>query len=181
MRVGFCTPAELRFRQEIAAPECLVIAPAVAYLYAVSKSWSPRLIDGVPDRVILFDGICLLCSRSARFVIERDPEARFRFVMIQEPQGRALAERLGIDLELPETNAVILDGRAYFKSDTVIEVLSLLPGWSWVRLGRAVPRGLRNAIYDLIARNRYRWFGRSEACLVPTPDLARHFLGAPRG
>jgi predicted DCC family thiol-disulfide oxidoreductase YuxK len=150
--------------------------PPVAYLYAVNKSWSPRPIDGVPDRVILFDGVCVFCSRWARFVIERDPEATFRFVAVQQPYGRGLAERLGIDVTFPETNAVVLDGCAYFKSDAAIEVLSRLPAWSWARFGRVVPKRLRDAGYDLLARNRYHWFGRTETCLVPTSDLSRHFL-----
>jgi len=145
----------------------------------VTHSWRPQSVDAVPDRVILFDGVCVLCSRWAQFVIERDPAATFRFVAVQEPYGKALAERLGIDVAFPETNAVILGGIAFFKSDAAIEVLSRLPRWGWVRLGRLVPRFLRNAVYDLIARNRYRWFGRTEVCWLPTPDLARHFLGAP--
>jgi predicted DCC family thiol-disulfide oxidoreductase YuxK len=143
------------------------------------KSWTAQRIEGAPDRVILFDGVCVLCSRWARFVIARDPEARFRFVAVQEPFGAELAGRLGIDLGFPETNAAILDGRAYFKSDAVIAILSQLPGWSWTRLGRLAPRTLRDAAYDLIARNRYRWFGRSTSCRLPPPDLARHFLRAP--
>jgi predicted DCC family thiol-disulfide oxidoreductase YuxK len=145
----------------------------------VAKSWHSRPIDGVPDRLILFDGVCVLCSRWARFVIDRDPAASFRFVAVQEPYGRALAGRLGIDPGFPETNAAMIGGRAYFKSDAAIEVLSRLPGWSWIRLGRVVPRGLRNAVYDFVARNRYRWFGRRDDCLLPTPELARHFLGNP--
>ena len=136
------------------------------------------MIDGVPDQVILFDGVCVLCSRWARFVIERDTEAAFRFIAVQEPYGAELARRLDIDLAFPETNAAVIAGRAYFKSDAAIEVLSRLPGWRWVRIGRLVPRGLRDAGYDLIARNRYRWFGRTEQCWLPTPELARHFLGA---
>jgi predicted DCC family thiol-disulfide oxidoreductase YuxK len=140
------------------------------------KSWRPQSADGVPDRVILIDGVCVLCSRGALFVIARDPQATFRFVTVQEPYGRKLAERFGIDPERPETNAVILRGRAYFKSDAVIEALACLPGSSWVRPLRWVPRGLRHAVYDFIARNRYRWFGRTDQCLLPTPDLARHFL-----
>jgi predicted DCC family thiol-disulfide oxidoreductase YuxK len=143
------------------------------------KSWTPLPVDGVPDRVILFDGVCVLCSRWARFVIDHDPEARFRFVTIQEPYGEALAQRLGIDIGFAETNAAIIAGRAFFKSDVTIEVLSRLSGWRWVRLGRLVPRALRDAVYDLIARNRYRWFGQTEQCALPTPELARHFLGAP--
>jgi len=150
----------------------------VAYHWPVTP-WRPKAIDGVPERVVLIDGVCVLCSRSARFVIDRDPAATFRFAAVQESYGRALAERLGIDLAFPETNAVILGDSAYFKSDAVIEVLSRLPGWSWVRLGRIVPRTLRDALYDLIARNRYRWFGQTTECLMPTPDIARHFLGNP--
>jgi predicted DCC family thiol-disulfide oxidoreductase YuxK len=142
------------------------------------KQWAPQATNGVPDRVILFDGVCVLCSRGAMFVIERDPAATFRFVAVQEPYGRALAERLGIDPQRPETNAVILAGRAYFKSDVAIEVLALLPRWSWVRILRVVPRGLRHAAYDFVARNRYHWFGRTDHCLLPTSDLARHFLSA---
>jgi predicted DCC family thiol-disulfide oxidoreductase YuxK len=144
----------------------------------MNKSWAPRPIEGVPDRVILFDGVCVLCSRWARFVIEHDPEASFRFVAIQEPYGEALAQRLGIDIVFAETNAAIIAGRAFFKSDVTIEVLSRLSGWRWVGLGRLVPRALRDAVYDLIARNRYRWFGQTEQCALPTPELARHFLGA---
>lgn len=147
------------------------------------KSWRPQTIDGVPDRVILFDGVCVLCSRWARFVIARDPAASFRFVAVQEPYGDALARRLGIDVAFPETNTVILGGCAYFKSDAGIEVLSRLPRWGWVRVFRTVPRWLRDPLYDAVARNRYRWFGRTATCLLPTPELARHFLrdAAPPG
>lgn len=121
------------------------------------------------------------CAHGARFVIARDPPATFRLVAVQQPFGRALALRLGISVENPETNAVILGGRAYFKSDAAIEVLALLPGWGWVRVMRIVPRPLRHALYDMIARNRYRWFGRTDQCLLPTPDLTRHFLGGDAG
>src|ERR1700690_3473965 len=120
----------------------------------MNDSWVPRPIEGVPGRGILFDGVCVLCSRWARFVIEHDREASFRFVAIQEPYGEALAQRLGIDIVFAETNAAIIAGRAFFKSDVTIEVLSRLSGWRWVCLGRLVPRALRDAVYDLIARNR---------------------------
>jgi predicted DCC family thiol-disulfide oxidoreductase YuxK len=139
-------------------------------------SWQPQTIDGVPDRLILFDGVCVLCSRWARFVMVRDVRASFRFVAVQEPFGQALAAQLGIDAGFPETNAVILGSRAYFKSDAAIEVLSRLPHLAWVRLFRLVPRAIRDGFYDAVARNRYRLFGRTETCLVPTPELGRHFF-----
>ena len=141
----------------------------------MGKSWRPQAIDGVPDRVILIDGVCVLCSGVAQFVIVRDPEARFRFVTVQEPFGEALAQRLGVNTAYPEANAAI-GGRAYFKFDAVIEALLRLPWWSWVRVLRIVPRIVRDAVYDLLARNRYRMFGRTETCLLPTPELSRHFL-----
>lgn len=142
----------------------------------MGRSWKPRVIDALPDRLILFDGVCLFCSSWVRFVIERDPAARFKFVAIQETFGRDLARRLGIDVDYPETSALVFAGRAWFKSDAALLVLAELPGWSWVRVLRAVPRFLRDPIYDLVARNRYRIFGRSETCLVPVPELNRHFF-----
>jgi predicted DCC family thiol-disulfide oxidoreductase YuxK len=138
--------------------------------------WQPVPIDGVPDRLILFDGVCVLCSHWAQFVIARDPGATFRFVAVQQPHGQVLARRLGIDVDFPQTNAVILNGLAYFKSDGAIQVLSRLPRLSWIRALSWVPRALRDLVYDGVARNRYRLFGRADSCLVPTPDLARHFL-----
>ncbi|HEX3883714.1 MAG TPA: DCC1-like thiol-disulfide oxidoreductase family protein [Stellaceae bacterium] len=140
------------------------------------KSWRPQAAEGVPDRLILFDGVCVFCSRWARFVIDRDRDARFCFVAVQEPLGAALAQRFGIDPAMPETNAVILGGRAYFKSDAAVAVLSSLPGWGWARVLRAVPRHLRDGLYDIVARNRYRWFGRGDTCLIPTPELAARLL-----
>jgi predicted DCC family thiol-disulfide oxidoreductase YuxK len=140
------------------------------------KSWLPQTVDGAPERVILFDGACAFCSRWARFVMARDPEATFRFVTMQEPYGHGLARRLGVDTAFAETNAVIVGGRAYFKSDAAFEVLSRLSYWSWVRAFRAVPRLVRDGLYDMVARNRYRLFGQTETCLLPTPELMRHFL-----
>ena len=140
------------------------------------KSWTPQAIDGVPDRLILFDGVCVLCSRWTQFVIARDPAASFRFVAVQEPYGEKLAQRFGIDTEFPKSNAPILGGRAYFKSDAAIEVLSRLPRWSWARIGQLAPRWLRDAAYDLIARNRYRWFGTVEHCTLLTPEQRAKLL-----
>lgn len=138
--------------------------------------WRPRPADGEPDGLILFDGVCVFCSRWVRFVIARDAERRFSFLPIQSDRGRALAARCGIDPEAPETNAVILDGRIWFKSDAALQVLGRLPGGGPARVLKRIPRVLRNPIYDRIARNRYRLFGRSEACMVPSPQDRARFL-----
>jgi predicted DCC family thiol-disulfide oxidoreductase YuxK len=140
------------------------------------REWKSTPAADVDDRTILIDGVCVLCSWWVRFVIERDPTAQFRFVPIQSSCGRDLATRFGIDIENPESNAAVVDGIAYFKSDAALAVLSRLPRWSWVRLFRPLARMIRDWIYDRVARNRYRLFGRTDACLVPTPDITRHFM-----
>ena len=139
-------------------------------------SWQPKDIAGVPNGLILFDGVCVLCSGWVRFVLERDRDGWFCFTPIQSPYGRALAERLGIDADNPQTNAVVVRGRAHFKFDTVIAILERLPRWHWARALALMPRPLRNFIYDRVAQNRYRWFGRTESCMVPTPEIAQRFL-----
>ena len=129
-----------------------------------------------PDGTVLYDGVCVLCSAWFRFVAARDPAARFRFTPIQEPYGRKLAIRLGIDPDHPQTNAVILDGRAHLRSDAALQILRRLPGWSWTGVALRLPRGPRDWAYDLVARNRYRLFGRTDACMVPDAALLRHML-----
>jgi predicted DCC family thiol-disulfide oxidoreductase YuxK len=138
--------------------------------------WAPRPVAGWPDHTILFDGVCILCSSWAQFVIRHDTAGRFRFVRIQSPQGRQLAQTLGIDPEAPETNAVIIDGIASFKSDAALAVACELPAMRWLGAMAVVPRGLRDWFYDRVARNRYAWFGRDEACSRLTPDLACRLL-----
>jgi len=119
------------------------------------------------DDIILYDGVCIFCSHWIRFVAARDISHRFRFTPIQSDYGSRLARNFGIDPDDPDTNAVVHGGVAYFKSDAALTVLSLLPGWSWVRVLFAVPKALRNPVYNLVARNRYRIFGRTAACMIP--------------
>jgi len=123
------------------------------------------------DDVILFDGVCIFCSRWVRFVAARDTAQRFRFTPIQSAYGSRLAEALGIDADDPDTNAVVHGGVAYFKSDGALTVLSLLPGWSWVRLLFAIPRVIRDGVYNVVAKNRYRIFGKYDTCMVPDAGL----------
>lgn len=142
----------------------------------LSKAWKSKPVDLTPDGIILYDGHCIFCSRWVRFVIKRDPGAEFRFLAVQTEQGRALAAKLGIDPDSPETNAVVLAGRAYFKSEAALQVLGRLPGWSWVRGLALVPRPLRDWVYDRVAGNRHRLFGRSESCLILPPEIARRHI-----
>ena len=123
------------------------------------------------DDVILYDGVCVFCSRWVRFVATRDVNHRFRFTAIQSGYGTRLAQAFGIDPDDPDTNAVIHGGAAYLKSDAALTVLGALPGWSWVRTLFLVPKPLRDIIYSLVARNRYRIFGKYQECFVPDADM----------
>ena len=103
------------------------------------------------DDVILYDGVCIFCSRWIRFVAARD-ERRFRFTPIQSDYGTRLAQAFGIDPADPDTNAVIDGGVAWFRSDAALTVLSGLAGWRWTQVLFAVPKPLRDAIYNVIAK-----------------------------
>ena len=128
------------------------------------------------DDVILYDGVCIFCSRWIRFIATRDTSKRFRFTPIQSDYGARLAQAFGIDPDDPDTNAVIHGGAAYFKSDAALTVLSHLPGWKWTRVFFAVPKRMRDAVYNLVAKNRYRIFGKYEQCFVPDSDMRERVI-----
>jgi predicted DCC family thiol-disulfide oxidoreductase YuxK len=128
--------------------------------------------------VILFDGVCNLCAGFVRFVVARDQARQFRFVPAQSALGEALLRDLGLSTDDYESNILIEDGRAYFKSEAFIRVAARLRRpWPAARLARLCPLVVRDWLYDRIAANRYAWFGRRESCLVPSPDIAARFLG----
>src|SRR3979409_544706 len=122
------------------------------------------------DDVILYDGVCAFCSRWVLFVAPRDVERRFRFTAIQSDYGTRLAQAFGIDPADPDTNAVIHGGGSYFKSDAALTLVTNLPGGGWARVLRSLPMPLRDAVYNLVARNRYRIFGKYEECFIPDAD-----------
>lgn len=130
--------------------------------------------------IILFDGVCNLCSRSVRFVIRRDPHARFRFAALQSDAARRACAGVGATppaVVEPDTIIVIVNGRALERSDAALAIAARL-GFPWRLLAalRIVPRPIRDAAYRFVARNRYRWFGRTDACMVPTPELRARFI-----
>ena len=129
------------------------------------------MTDWPDDDVILFDGVCVFCSRWIRFVATHDVDKRFRFTPIQSAYGTRLAQAFGIDPDDPDTNAVIHGGRVHLQSDAALTVLSNLLGWGWTRALLRVPKRLRDVVYRLVARNRYRIFGKYEACFVPDAEM----------
>ena len=130
-----------------------------------------------PDNLILFDGVCNLCSALVQFVIRHDPAAQFRFAPIQSEIGREIFQSHGLNPADLQTFVFIAEGRLFLRSDAAIEIVSRFGGaWRICKIFQFIPRALRNAIYSLIARNRYRWFGRKEVCMVPTAEIRERFL-----
>jgi predicted DCC family thiol-disulfide oxidoreductase YuxK len=129
-------------------------------------------------QIVLFDGVCNLCNRSVQFVIRRDRNDRFRFASLQGEMGRKLLAERGIDTATTDSIILIDPGVAwYVKSDAALEIARSLKGYGWLPLLFGwLPRPLRDAAYDLVARNRYRWFGKQEQCMVPSPELRGRFL-----
>ena len=144
------------------------------------ESVSPSPAAALPQPahpVILFDGVCNLCSSSVRFIIARDPAARFRFASLQSEAGQALLGGHGLDTGALSSVVLVEDGRVHTRSDAALRIAWRLSGpWPLAGVFRAVPRGVRDGVYDWIARNRYRWFGKTEACWLPTPELRARFL-----
>jgi predicted DCC family thiol-disulfide oxidoreductase YuxK len=127
--------------------------------------------------IFLFDGVCVFCSRSVRFVVRFEREARIRFVAIQSAEGRALAAEHGVDADDPDTFLFIDEGTPYPKSDGVIALFRHLSRpWRWLSVLGAVPRPIRDWMYGRVARNRYRIFGRTERCMMPTAALRARFV-----
>jgi len=128
--------------------------------------------------VLLFDGVCNLCNGWVQFVMAREREPRLVFAPLQSGIGRELLAEHGLAGETrPDSLVLVEDGKAYVRSDAALRIASQLRApWSWMRASRIVPAGLRDSIYDWVARNRYRWFGRKDECPLPTPAQRARFL-----
>ena len=129
--------------------------------------------------IVLFDGVCNLCSSAVRFIVERDRQRHFMFASIQSDAGKTLMTEHGIALPEGDPTSIVLvdDGRAYQRSTAALRIARRLRfpwslGWAFV----VVPRFVRDAVYDFVARHRYRWFGKKDVCMVPTPELRARFL-----
>ena len=135
----------------------------------------PHFPDDRP--IIIFDGHCALCSGWARFVLRHDRPGLYRLLPAQTPLGRALYVHYGLDPEEYETNILLADGLAWFKSEGSIRMAEGL-GWPWsmARILRVLPLKLRDSLYQSVARNRLRLFGRRRTCYLGEPGLEDRFL-----
>jgi predicted DCC family thiol-disulfide oxidoreductase YuxK len=125
----------------------------------------------------LFDGLCHLCNGFVDFVIARDPGAHFRFASLQSDAARRVLSDVNAEHPLPDSFVLVEDGRLFMRSDAALRIARRLGvPWSLAYGLTVLPRLLRDWAYDLVARNRYHWFGKRETCRVPTPGLRRRFL-----
>ncbi len=127
--------------------------------------------------LILFDGICNLCNGTVNFVIDRDPEMRFRFAALQSETAQKILAGHNLSGENMETIILIVGDNAYTKSTAVLKIAKRLHlPWSLLSLFFIIPPVIRDVVYDFIAGNRYHWFGKLDSCRVPTPELEGRFI-----
>lgn len=134
-------------------------------------------MNAVEHPIILYDGVCNYCNAVCNFIIKHDPAKRFRFTHLQSPKGQELLRQYGFAPDMLDSVVLIENGKAYLKTDVTIRMAPHLSGVA--RLGvlmRIIPRSIRNFGYDIIARNRYKWWGKRDACIVPTPDTRERFI-----
>jgi predicted DCC family thiol-disulfide oxidoreductase YuxK len=131
--------------------------------------------------IVLFDGVCNLCNGFVNAVIERDPDGYFTFGALQSDPARAYLDAFGLSGDVLDSVVLIEGGRLYRRSTAALRILRRLsPPWPLAYLLVAIPRPVRDRVYDWIAGRRYRWFGKRSACRVPTPELRSRFLRADR-
>jgi len=137
-------------------------------------------MENVPKdkKIILFDGVCNLCNASVQFVIKHDKNDVFRFAALQSDIGQQILKHIGIDTKNIDSIVLYEPGIAYYyKSSAAIEIAKRLGGfWTYATIFKIIPSLLRNPVYDFVAKNRYKWYGKQESCMIPTPELKSKFL-----
>ncbi len=127
--------------------------------------------------IILFDGVCNLCDKSVQFIIKNDKKKHFRFAALQSNAGQRLLTQYGISTTELNSFILIYNNQVYNKSSGALHVAKLLGGgWIFFYSLIIIPKFLRDSIYDFISEHRYKWFGKKEACMIPTPELKARFL-----
>jgi predicted DCC family thiol-disulfide oxidoreductase YuxK len=128
--------------------------------------------------VLYFDGVCNLCNGAVQFIIRTDKKKQFRFASLQSAAGERMKHELkNTHGNIPDSLVLVYEGKNYMKSDAVLKIARLLGGvYSIARVGYIFPLFIRNAIYDWVARNRYKWYGKRDKCMIPTSELKSRFL-----
>ncbi len=138
-----------------------------------------KMLNLPPNKkIILFDGVCNLCNSAVQFVIQHDKNDIFRFVALQSELGQEILNYIGIDSANIDSIILYEPGVAYYyKSSAAIQIAKHLGGfWHFGTVFKIIPNGIRNLLYDYVAKNRYKWYGKKESCMIPTPELKVKFL-----
>lgn len=127
--------------------------------------------------IILFDGVCNLCSSSVQFIIRHDPQKKFRYASLQSELGQSVLKEFNLPTNELSSFILLEKGKIAVKSTGALRVAKQLSGgWPLLYALVIVPAFIRDAVYEFVGRNRYKWFGKKEACWIPTPDLKQLFL-----
>lgn len=138
---------------------------------------SPPDSGGRPRSIILFDGVCNLCNASVTFIIDRDRSGHFAFAALRSETGRRLLTEHGLSPDAVDAVVLIEGDRVRTRSGAALRIARRLDGaWPLLSALSVVPRPIADAVYDWVARHRYRWFGRGASCRVPTPELMARFI-----
>jgi predicted DCC family thiol-disulfide oxidoreductase YuxK len=129
-------------------------------------------------KIILFDGVCNLCNSAVQFVIQHDKKDVFRFVALQSDLGQEILKHIGINPKNSDSIILYEPGIAYYyKSSAALQIAKNLDGiWHYGTIFRIIPTGISNQIYDYVAKNRYKWYGKKESCMIPSSELESKFL-----
>ena len=129
-------------------------------------------------KIILFDGVCNLCDTTIQKVIKADTKDQFRFAALDSNIGKAILEHIGVDREKTDSMVLYVPGEAYYiKSEAALKIAAYLGGFYGLLQPFSIfPKSLSDSIYNYVAKNRYKWYGKKESCMVPTPELREKFL-----
>jgi predicted DCC family thiol-disulfide oxidoreductase YuxK len=129
------------------------------------------------NHIILFDGVCNLCSNAVQFIIKREKNELLKFASLQSKLGTELLKQHYIDPNKTDSIVYIKGNNAFVKSDAALEISKELKmPWSWLAYLSFIPTSFRDLIYEWVAINRYKWFGKKESCMIPKPELRSRFL-----
>lgn len=139
---------------------------------------SPGSIDTSGKIVVLFDGVCNLCNGAVQFIIKRDKSSKFLFASLQSDFGQSQLQKFGLDPAKLHSIITLENGKFCERSDAALKIASgLAQPWPMLGVFKIFPQFFRNWVYDLIAKNRYKMFGKRESCMIPTPELKKKFVG----
>lgn len=128
--------------------------------------------------ILLFDGVCNLCNSSVQFIIRHDPEQKFVFTSLQSDKGREILKELGLNTEVFNSLVFIEKGQAFTHSTGALKIARQLNGlWKFLYIFIIIPKPIRDFLYTFIANNRYRFFGKKDYCMMPSPELKSRFIG----